>query len=171
MPDSLKDFLEENASSDNLDIEWDGNTAFINLDTVKGTQWHQGFLTALGESSEPLEDLEGLEVVVTLYQNGTEVVEQLNIPFVIVHYEGEPGEDPGEGEDPGKGDSSTPGEDKDFGKGEPGHKSGDKQETKTDGDGSQLPKTATNMFNLIMIGSALMVAGVGIMLFKRRKIA
>ena len=100
IPDSLKDFLDEgNGGSGNLDIEWDGNTALINLDTVKGTQWNQGFFTAFGESSDSIEDLRGLKVIVTLYKNGEEVVEEIEVPFEIVNYEGDP-VDPEEPEDP-----------------------------------------------------------------------
>lgn len=87
IPNSLKDFLESGDSSGNLDIEWDGNKAIIQLDTVAGTQWTQGYFSALGESTEPIESLEGHEVIVTLLKDGSEIVEQLTIPFSLVSYD------------------------------------------------------------------------------------
>lgn len=92
IPDALEDFLES-GSSGNLDIEWDGNVATINLDDVQGTQWNQGYFTAIGESTEPIESLEGLEVIVQLFQDESELVEELTIPFEIVPYEND-SEDP-----------------------------------------------------------------------------
>lgn len=128
IPDSLEDFLSgDSDGSGNLDIEWNGNTALINLDTVQGTQWNEGYFTAFGESSKSLSDLEGLNVTVKLLQDG-DTVEELNVPFELVDYEGKPvtpedpkdPEDPQDpqdpkpeepGESPGKGDSSDDGDD------------------------------------------------------------
>ncbi|WP_339226087.1 LPXTG cell wall anchor domain-containing protein [Oceanobacillus sp. FSL K6-2867] len=108
IPDSLQDFLNsEGGFSSDLDLNWDGNTATINLDTVNGISGYEGFFTAFGESSQSLESLEGLEVIVTLYQDGVEVVREIDVPFEIVSYEGDDGENP---EEPGD-DNENPGDD------------------------------------------------------------
>ena len=111
-PDALKYFLDDNLANESLDIEWDGNTAIINLDTVNGASGYEGFFSAFGVSSKALKDLEGINVLVTLYQNGDETVKEINVPFEIVSHEGE---DPGDGDDNGDDEENgeTPGKDED----------------------------------------------------------
>lgn len=122
IPAALEDFLSiGTGSGEDLDITWDGNTATINLDVVEGASGYEGFFSAYGESSQSIDQLEGLQVVVTLYQNGDEVAKELFVPFEIVNYEGE-SEEPEENEDkeqdpapvnggngitPGKGDQNS----------------------------------------------------------------
>src|SRR5699024_2805921 len=130
VPDALDDFLSDGGLGGDLDIEWDGNTAIIHLDSIDGAAGYEGFFSAIGESTKALSELEGINVQVTLYQNGNEVVEEIDVPFEIVSYEGD-GKDPGDGEDdkddgnkPGN-DSNKPGDEKDPGK--------DKDDNKDDG--------------------------------------
>src|SRR5699024_5459765 len=89
-----------------------GNTAIINLDTVNGASGYEGFFSAFGVSSKALKDLEGINVLVTLYQNGDETVKEINVPFEIVSHEGE---EPGDGDDNGDDEENgeTPGKDED----------------------------------------------------------
>lgn len=113
LPDSLKDFLSEDFSGvgGNLDIEWKGNTATINLDTIEATEWNQGYFTAIGESSKALDKLKGLDVKITLYQDGNKVVDVIHVPFSVVPYEG-PGDDQDKGNDGDNDKNQTPGTDK-----------------------------------------------------------
>lgn len=147
LPDSLEDFLSGDFSGvgGNLDIQWKGNTATINLDTIEATEWNQGYFTAIGESSKALDKLKGLEVKITLYQDGNKVVDVVHVPFSVVPYEG-PGDDQDNGND---GDNNqTPGSDK----GEPsdedksGHDDEDKdnQAPGIDNDGSKGESPSNN---------------------------
>lgn len=105
IPDSLEDFLDGGEDIDgDLDIEWNGNTATINLDSVEGGQWNYGYFSAFGESQKSLQELEGMIVTVTLSQDGDEV-KTIKTPFTLVDYEGEP-VDPEDPEDP-KDDGNT----------------------------------------------------------------
>ncbi|MFD1852032.1 LPXTG cell wall anchor domain-containing protein [Oceanobacillus bengalensis] len=124
IPDSLKDFINgDTLNSGNLDLTWDGNKATINLDTVEGVNFYQGYFEAFGESNTSLDELEGLEVLVTLFQNGEEIVQELYVPFEIVAYDGDipeeddnekpenPEQDPEEGDNPSNEDDETPSND------------------------------------------------------------
>lgn len=107
LPDSLKDFLESDmTTSVDLDLSREGNTAIINLDTVDGAHTFEGWFTAFGETNAALGDLKGLEVLVTLYQNGEEVAQELHVPFDIVDYEGD--DDSNDGEQDSDKNPETP---------------------------------------------------------------
>ena len=148
-PDALKDFLDDNLANESLDIEWDGNTAIINLDTVNGASGYEGFFSAFGESSKALKELEGINVLVTLYQNGNETVKEINVPFDIVSHEGEDpseeddqnGDDEENGETPGKGEDGNNGNDDNNGSDNENNNNNDSDKNKgtnnndgTDGD-------------------------------------
>lgn len=236
VPDALDDFLSDGGLGGDLDIEWDGNTAIIHLDSIDGAAGYEGFFSAIGESTKALSELEGINVQVTLYQNGNEVVEEIDVPFEIVSYEGD-GKDPGDGEDD-KDDGNKPGNDEDKDKNDkddnsnkPGNDSNkpgdekdpgkDKDDNKDDGnkdkdennkkdnnkkdnnkteddkkkdadkidsddeddsdeltvtetndsglDGMTLPDTATNLYTWLLTGGVLTVAGVGLLLFRKKK--
>ncbi|WP_170885472.1 endo-1,4-beta-xylanase [Bacillus alkalicellulosilyticus] len=76
---------------------------------------------------------------------------------------GEPGTgEPGTGE-PGSGDdTTTPGKDKDKDK-----KVKEDKKDKKDKDGKKLPSTATNLYNYLLIGGLLLIAGI-VMVARRR---
>lgn len=207
IPDSLKGFLNDGLTlgSEELDITWDGNKATINLDTIEGASTYQGFFTAFAESNASLDNLEGLDVTVTLYQNGEEIVQELNVPFEIVSYDGE--DDPDENNNQNDGndentnndnnsdqdsnnnnvgnenkDESNNTEDKKAPVSEDNDEDNDSQtgneeddsatvsvESSSDnGDGSELPQTATNMYNFLLFGAILLTAG-GALLFTRNR--
>ncbi|QQK77563.1 hypothetical protein HUG15_19575 [Salicibibacter cibarius] len=97
IPDELEDFFDEEGfgMGESLDIEWDGNTASITLDTLDGGEGYQGFFNAIGESSVALEELENLTATVTLFRDGDEEVMEIDVPFELVDYDGgEPAPDP-----------------------------------------------------------------------------
>lgn len=107
LPDSLKDFLDDDlsGSAGSLDIEWNGNTATVTLGDLKGSEWAKGYFTAIGESSKSLNQLKGMDVTITLYRDNDMSVQEINVPFKIVPYEGpggDDGKDPGNGNDDGK---------------------------------------------------------------------
>lgn len=115
-----------------MDITWNGNTATINLDTLEDSAGYNGYFSAIGESDLPIDELEGLKVVVTLYQDGEAVSKEISVPFEIVAYEGD-GEEPTE-EDPEEDPAEESGESED-----PSDEDGeqDDDETNPEKDGSE----------------------------------
>ena len=133
IPPALADFFgNDSGLSEDLDITWNGNTATINLDTLEGSAGYNGYFSAIGESDLPIDELEGLKVVVTLYQDGEAVAKEISVPFEIVAYEGD-GEEPTE-EDPEEDPAEEPGESED-----PSDEDGerDDDETNPEKDGSE----------------------------------
>lgn len=204
IPDSLRDFIDDiNVGTGNLDVTWDGNVATVLLGDIGGISGYQGFFTAFGETNLNINELDGLEVVVTLYQNGQQLVEEMVVPFEIVNYDGEHpgGDDQRPGDEPG-GDDGRPGDDGRQRGGDDGQtgddrasgddtsgtddssdgttvtiEDGDDQDERngtsetTDKDGETLPKTATNMYTMLLIGTIVLLVGVTFLFLKKRTVS
>lgn len=176
-PQTLQEFLSDDLSSD-LDIDWDGNSAEIKLGDVESFQGYEGFFTAIAESSQALDDLEGLTVHVTLYQNGNEVAETLEVPFEVVTYQSKD-EESNRDED----DNDNNGDDNNQNGNTLGHQSNHEEGSGNQDDdgtvvpahedsghgGNRLPDTATNNFSYMLLGSLLVISGGSLLLFRKRK--
>ncbi|MDL4842396.1 hypothetical protein [Aquibacillus rhizosphaerae] len=103
IPDLLADFLDHwSGDSQGLNVELVGNTATIKFNEFQGTESATGLFTALGESEHSLQELKGVEITLSLYRNGSELVKELSIPFEVYD---EDSLDPGNGDDDNDGDN------------------------------------------------------------------
>lgn len=181
-----------------VEVDWNGNNATVTLGDLGGASGYQGYFTAVGSTNKSIDQLKGMEVKVTLYRDGDTVVETLYVPFEVGKYADiglDPVDDDDNG-DSGNGgdDDGTPGtggdgsKDSDTNKdGADKDKSGDgvkvtvedgddssngdgvaKTTDKKDGTGLSLPKTATNMYTILLIGALTLIAGASIMIFRKR---
>ncbi|MBU7595166.1 hypothetical protein [Metabacillus halosaccharovorans] len=90
IPDALDDFLGGGSlglGSSRLNLDWNGNTAFVDIGAIEAAGGYQGFFSAIGESSLSFEDIKNLKVKITLY-SGNEAVESFTTPIELVKYEG-----------------------------------------------------------------------------------
>ncbi len=116
IPDALDDFLDGGdlgLGSSRLDLDWNGNTASVNIGAIEAASGYQGFFSAIGESNLSFEDIKKLQVKITLF-SGNEEIESYTTPIELVKYQGneeEPGNKPGNGTDNG----SNPDKDNDGG--------------------------------------------------------
>lgn len=177
-PEALQDFLSDDLSSD-LDIDWDGNSAVIKLGDVEGFHGYEGFFTAFGESSQAVDDLAGLTVYVTLYQNGNEVAETEEVPFEVVTYESKDEESNHDDDAKGNnGNDSKKNENNPENQRNHEEGSGDQDDDGTivpahedsGHGGNRLPDTATNNFSYMLLGGLLLISGGTLLFFRKRKL-
>src|SRR5699024_4676973 len=105
----------------------------------------------------------GVYTVFSVNEEGVTAIEQITIDNIVDPDDGDDGdngEDPGDGDDGDNGD--TPG---DGDGGDNGDTPGDGHD---DDDGKDLPKTATNMYNILFVGIILLVFG-GIIIQAHRR--
>ncbi|WP_368657848.1 hypothetical protein AB3Z07_23250 [Metabacillus halosaccharovorans] len=110
IPDALDDFLGGGSlglGSSRLNLDWNGNTAFVDIGAIEAAGGYQGFFSAIGESSLSFEDIKNLKVKITLF-SGNEAVESFTTPIELVKYEGNDDDsDNGSGNDSGDTDNGS----------------------------------------------------------------
>ncbi|MCM3444756.1 hypothetical protein [Metabacillus halosaccharovorans] len=114
IPDALDDFLGGGSlglGSSRLNLDWNGNTAFVDIGAIEAAGGYQGFFSAIGESNLSFEDIKNLKVKITLF-SGNEAVESFTTPIELVKYEGndddsDDGSDNGSGNDSGDTDNGS----------------------------------------------------------------
>lgn len=118
VPDEIEIQKPEYIGGQNID--WDGNTATVDLDTIRGAETKYGYFTAVGNTSLTVEQLKDLQVKITLFRDGEEEVVTVDSPFVEGKYDEDdfgtpPKPEPGNGDDdedePGDGDNGNGGND------------------------------------------------------------
>lgn len=122
IPDALDDFLDGGdlgLGSSRLDLDWNGNTASVNIGAIEAAGGYQGFFSAIGESNLSFEDIKKLQVKITLF-SGNEAIESYTTPIELVKYQGneeEPGDKPGNvpGDGTDNGSNTDPDKDNDGG--------------------------------------------------------
>lgn len=94
-PDALDDFLgggDLGLGTTSLDLDWNGNTATVDIGAVESGTMFQGFFSAIGESAQSLNAIKELKVKITL-TSGDVVVEEITTPIELVKYEGNDNEE------------------------------------------------------------------------------
>ncbi|MCT1577150.1 LPXTG cell wall anchor domain-containing protein [Oceanobacillus kimchii] len=213
VPDGIEILEPEYIGGIGVDVDWNGNTAIVNINDLSGTGGYEGYFTAIGVTNLSIEQLREIEITVTLYRDGDTVVETLRVPFELGQYDNDPidPEDPEDPNNPGPGDdddntdpgNQNPGDNNDNGsdndganndsnngtddnvdngsgtisnnddnnKGSDGKDSGTNSSTGSSdnsSNGGNLPDTATNLYNLLFIGSLLILTGGSFMLIRKR---
>ncbi|QQK81408.1 DUF5011 domain-containing protein [Salicibibacter cibi] len=175
IPESLEDFFEEEGIEgfESLDIEWDGNTATIDLDTMASDEGYHGFFNGFGESNQALEELG--DVTVTLFGDDDEEITQIDVPFEIVEFDGDVDEPVTPGNGGTENGDSADGEDGTGNGGstdESDDTSGDSERTddeSADEVGGALPDTASNNPLMALIGLGIAALGAA-SIFVRKKL-
>lgn len=131
-------------------IDWDGNTATVDLDNIRGGTERYGYFTAVGSTSLTIDQLKDLQVKVTLYRDGQTEEKVINAAFVEGKYDEDDFEDP-PAPNPEPEPEPTPPEEGegDNGKGEGnegnnGNNNGNNNEDNNNGEGTTPGNTDDN---------------------------
>ncbi|MDQ0232569.1 hypothetical protein [Metabacillus malikii] len=91
VPDGLDGFLDGGIDlglgSSSMDIEWNGNTATVDIGLLERANGYQGFFSAFGKSELGFNQLTGLKVKISLY-SGNEEIDSFTTPIELVKYQG-----------------------------------------------------------------------------------
>lgn len=103
VPSAIKIEKPKYTGGSNVKVDWDGNTATVDIGDLKGASGFTGYFTAVGSTNSSIDQLKSMKVKVTLYRDGEEVVETINVPFEVGKYADiglPPGDDDDDNEKP-----------------------------------------------------------------------
>lgn len=158
---------EETSDPVTITVDSDSESDLVSVKWLEGERTEEDFADEGHEID--LETLafeveeNGVYTVFSVNEEGVTAIEQITIDNIVDPDDGDDGDN---GEDPGDGDDGDNGDTPGDGDG------GDNGDTPGDGndndDGKDLPKTATNMYNILFVGLILLVFG-GIIIQAHRR--
>ncbi|MFS0749760.1 LPXTG cell wall anchor domain-containing protein [Oceanobacillus sp. 1P07AA] len=134
VPDGIEILEPEYVGGIGVDVNWNGNTAIVNINDLSGTSGYKGYFTAIGVTNLSIDQLREIEITVTLFRDGDTIVETLRVPFELGQYDDDP-IDPEDPIEPGTDDDGTtdPG---DQDPGDDGANPGNNNDNGSDNDGT-----------------------------------